>query len=201
MKNNRIPLLPGVCYHIFNHANGFENLFRNKGNYDFFLKKYIKYIPAIADTYVYCLMPNHIHLVVRIKSEEDLPAYCKVDGKANSNKICQQFGNVFSAYAQAFNKQQSRMGGLFIPNFKRKPVENAAYFRSLIPYVHLNAVVAKFVSHPADWPHSSFATYLSDCPSRLDRERVFNFFGGREGFLQAHKLPVEDWFLKFMEDW
>lgn len=59
-------LQPGISYHIFNHANGFENVFCNDGNYWFFLAKYRKYISPIAETYAYCLMPNHFHIVVRI---------------------------------------------------------------------------------------------------------------------------------------
>jgi REP element-mobilizing transposase RayT len=61
------PLQPGFYYHIYNHANGSENLFLNEDNYNFFLKKYSSYIRPVADTFAYCLMPNHIHVLVRIK--------------------------------------------------------------------------------------------------------------------------------------
>ncbi len=60
-------LIPDSSYHIFNHANGFENIFRHEANYYFFLEKYWKYIGPVAETYAYCLMPNHFHLVVRIR--------------------------------------------------------------------------------------------------------------------------------------
>jgi hypothetical protein len=62
------PLLePGAYYHIYNHANGSDNLFRNDDNYMFFLKKYSEFISPVADTFAYCLMPNHFHLAVRMK--------------------------------------------------------------------------------------------------------------------------------------
>lgn len=61
------PLQPNTSYHIFNHANGFENIFRHEANYCFFLKKYAKYIGPVAETYAYCLMPNHFHLVARMR--------------------------------------------------------------------------------------------------------------------------------------
>ncbi|MBW8331475.1 MAG: hypothetical protein K0M40_05630 [Prolixibacteraceae bacterium] len=61
------PLQPDTSYHIFNHANGFENVFRKEENFYFFLEKYRLYISPIAETYAYCLMPNHFHLVVRIR--------------------------------------------------------------------------------------------------------------------------------------
>lgn len=63
-------LTPDTTYHIFNHANGFENVFREPENYRYFLEKYRLYISPIAETYAYCLMPNHFHLVVRIRKRE-----------------------------------------------------------------------------------------------------------------------------------
>jgi REP element-mobilizing transposase RayT len=61
------PLQPDTSFHIFNHANGFENIFRKEENFYYFLEKYRLYISPIAETYAYCLMPNHFHLVVRIR--------------------------------------------------------------------------------------------------------------------------------------
>ena len=59
-------------YHIYNHANGNDNLFRNEENYAYFLKRYAYFIHPIAKTYAYCLMPNHFHLLVKIRSEEGI---------------------------------------------------------------------------------------------------------------------------------
>lgn len=56
------------CYHICNHANGFENLFQNEENMRFFLGRYERYISPIVETYAYALMPNHFHFVIRIIS-------------------------------------------------------------------------------------------------------------------------------------
>lgn len=106
MKNNELPLEPGATYHVFNHANGFENLFVNEGNYGYFLRKYAEHVPPVATTLAYCLMPNHIHLMVRIKPADELPDSLKLSGSCDPKKISKQFGNLFSAYAQAFNKQQ-----------------------------------------------------------------------------------------------
>jgi putative transposase len=63
-------LQPNQTYHIFNHANGFENLYLEDENYRFFLEKYQLYIHPIVETYAYCLLPNHFHLVVRIRRRE-----------------------------------------------------------------------------------------------------------------------------------
>jgi putative transposase len=66
---------PGKVYHIYTHANGFENLFRSQENYRYFLERYTQFIPSIADTLTYCLMPNHIHFLVRIKTKEQIIDY------------------------------------------------------------------------------------------------------------------------------
>ena len=65
-------LIPNQSYHIFNHANGFENIFIEDENYRFYLEKYQEYISPIAETYAYCLMPNHFHVVVRIRKREQI---------------------------------------------------------------------------------------------------------------------------------
>ena len=59
-------------YHIYNHANGNENLFREQKNYEYFLEKYKQHINPIAETIAWCLMPNHFHLLVKIKTEEEI---------------------------------------------------------------------------------------------------------------------------------
>ena len=65
-------LEPSKYYHIYNHANRFENIFINDENFRFFLEKYQLYLLSVADTLAYCLMPNHFHLLIKIKIEEEL---------------------------------------------------------------------------------------------------------------------------------
>lgn len=59
-------------YHIYNHANGCENLFREEKNYTFFIDKYREHTEAVAETMAWCLMPNHFHILLRIKSEKEI---------------------------------------------------------------------------------------------------------------------------------
>jgi len=62
----------GTTYHIYNQANGSENLFKENENYRYFLQQYKKYIHPIAHTYAYCLLPNHFHFLLAIKGEREL---------------------------------------------------------------------------------------------------------------------------------
>ncbi len=71
-------LQPDRSYHIYNHANGSENIFRTEANFNYFLEKYRMYIPPISETYAYCLMPNHFHLVVRIRKRETIEALIRM---------------------------------------------------------------------------------------------------------------------------
>ncbi len=84
-------LLPAKYYHIYNHAIGSENLFRSDENYYYFLKKYALHISPIADTYAYCLLPNHFHLLIQIKDVDSLiktfPTRHMRLGKEDKNRL------------------------------------------------------------------------------------------------------------------
>ena len=72
MQDKKAILIPDATYHIYNRANGNERLFLTDQNYHYFLEKYSQYISPIADTFCYCLMPNHFHFLIKIESEESL---------------------------------------------------------------------------------------------------------------------------------
>lgn len=161
-----IPLTPGNSFHIFNHANGFENVFYNEENFRYFLEKYWFYISPVADTYAYCLMPNHFHVVVRIRKREEIEAlirkknfgkvknviskidkhdlnFSKVNEFSDSQiqkYISKQFANLFSCYTQFFNKMYHRMGSLFVKNFKREQIHDKRHFLNAVTYTHRNPI-------------------------------------------------------------
>src|SRR5438045_1473966 len=72
-----ILLEAGGVYHIYNHAVGSDNLFREEENYLFFLRKFESRILPVADILAYCLMPNHFHFVLRIREKQELLSYFK----------------------------------------------------------------------------------------------------------------------------
>jgi len=59
-------------YHIYNRTNNKELLFKDEENYRYFLSLFQKYISPIAHVYAYCLIPNHFHFVLQIKSDQEL---------------------------------------------------------------------------------------------------------------------------------
>jgi putative transposase len=154
------PLLSETVYHIYNHANGNENLFRTDENYHYFLRKYGEYMYPMFDTYAYCLMPNHFHLMVRVRSEADVLEYLRLTKPTLtgfktlsefSETISKQFGHLCNGYTQSYNKMYGRMGSLFIRPFKRKSVTDEVYFTQLIAYIHNNPVHHGICKDLLDW--------------------------------------------------
>lgn len=59
----------GYFYHIYNRGNNKENLFLEEDNYVYFLNLISKYLLPVSDTYSYCLLKNHFHILLKIKEE------------------------------------------------------------------------------------------------------------------------------------
>jgi putative transposase len=187
---------PSTYYHIYNHANGFENLFQSDENYRFFLAKWGKYIAPVADTYAYCLMPNHFHALIRIKDEEKLKVTFRIadlTGFQNlSGLISKQFSNLFNSYAKAYNKQYNRRGSLFNRPFKAKQITSDTYLTRVIFYIHHNPLHHGFTKHIADWPHSSYHAVVSDKPTHIKRKEVQNWFGSKRDLEKFHHQAIKD---------
>ncbi|HPR59342.1 MAG TPA: hypothetical protein PLF35_00260 [Prolixibacteraceae bacterium] len=205
------PLKPNTSYHIFNHANGFENVFREPENYRYFLEKYRQHISPVTETFAYCLMPNHFHLVVRIRKRETIEklilkknsnsTLSKVQNFGKGNKIesssisdaviekflSKQFANFFSCYTQSFNKRYNRMGSMFIKNFKREPITDKQHFFNAVIYTHRNPVHHGFRTNFADWPYSSYFDVLEMKSDIIEIEKLLKTFGGRETFFEMHR--------------
>ena len=197
-------LQPNSSYHIFNHANGFENIFIEDENYRFFLDKYNQYILPIAETYAYCLLPNHFHLVVRIRRKEILEEVFRNFKSTNFSKvqnfgkvevtdnmieyyISKQFANLFSCYTQSFNKVNKRRGSLFLKNFRREPIENKAYFLNAVIYTHRNPVHHAFCDRYTDWSYTSFCEIKERNSQMIEVEKLLRMFGGRDSFIDLHE--------------
>ena len=60
-------------YHVYNRGNNRETIFKSPENYLYFLKLLKKYISPVAELFSYCLLPNHFHLVLKLKDDDQLP--------------------------------------------------------------------------------------------------------------------------------
>lgn len=195
---------PKKSYHLYTHANGSENLFRNDENFRYFLKRYEAFIPGVADTLAYCLMPNHLHLLVRIKGEAELKTFFKsklkvksettgVDNESNkdlSGLVILQFSHLFNAYTKAYNKFYNRRGSLFTRAFRRKEIINDSYFTNIIHYIHHNPLHHGFVKQLTDWHWSSYQDFLLPELTPV-QQQVINWFGNRQQFVQFHQQVLQ----------
>lgn len=193
------PLQPDSFYHLYNHANGTENLCKTKENYRFFLQQYGLFTQEVLDSYAYCLMPNHFHFLVKVKSEESLASFWMkkfpnktLQGhKPLEELVARQLAHFFNSYTQSFNKMFDRKGSLFMPRFKRKRIESDLYLTRVVHYIHANPVHHGFVKEIHDWPYSSYHAFLSSKPTKLQREYVLHWFGGVSGSEEFHKQKVD----------
>ena len=191
-------------YHIWTHANGDENLFRGERNYTYFLDRYSYYIEPVANTFAYCLMPNHLHLMVRVKGEDEIRKSFNgkdLTGFENlSGLVSKQFSNLFNAYSKAYNKMYKRRGSLFERQFNRKPITSDTYFGTLIAYIHNNPVHHGFTTSPGQWPHSSWHAYVQQKITKVKREEGLSWFGGHDEFLSVHRNIVMGKAISLFED-
>ena len=183
------PIIPGQFFHIYNRGINGTDLFMENDNYTYFLNLYDKYIGPIADTYSWCLMKNHVHVLVYIKKDNEInPEELSYKTVSKPRKISAsiQFGHLFNAYCQAFNKRFKRTGSLFESPFERKLVNNDVYFKKLIYYIHYNPVHHRFTDIVSDYPWSSYYTVLSQKKSKLKRMELIERFENIENFKIYH---------------
>jgi putative transposase len=182
------PLKPGVFYHIFNRGTNRENVFVEERNYRYFLQLYLKYIESVAETFAYCLLKNHFHLLVRMKEVEDpIPLGSMA------------FSNFFNAYAKAINKAYGRTGSLFQHPFGRIPVLTQSYLMQLVRYIHLNPQKHGLIGDFREWPWSSYHSFDQTLKvsetfrvSTIHRDEVIGWFDDTKGFITAHQMPIDE---------
>lgn len=95
--------------------------------------------------YAYCLMDNHVHLLIQ---------------PSNGQELWQVVKRLNVAYAIHFNNHYERIGHLFQDRFKSEPVEDMDYFYELLRYIHNNPVKAGITKTPDLYPYSSFAELI-----------------------------------------
>lgn len=198
---------PSKSNHLFTHSNGFENHFRSVENYRYFLIRYEHFIPSVADKLAYCLMPNHLHLLVYAKDEEEFLAYFKTNNPTNDliglvgkskeylsglgNLVILQFSNLFNAYTKAFNKLFQRIGSLFTRSFRRKKITNNTYFTKVIQYIHPNPIHHSYVKNFHEWKWNSFSEILQEEPSVVKSEEIINWSGTKEAYQSFHQRHID----------
>lgn len=125
--------------------------------------------------HAYCLMDNHVHLLIQEK-EDDIA------------RIMKRIGITYVSY---FNKKYHRIGTLFQDRYKSEKVEDDKYLLTVMRYIHNNPVVAGLVKKPGAYKWSSYNNYLTQEKGIMvtDTELILGMFASnsesaKEGFLE-----------------
>ena len=130
-------------------------------------------LQPLCALYAYCLMSNHIHLLMRERDD-------------TVSEVVKKLG---ITYAHYFNKKYGRNGHLFQDRFRSEPVDSMEYFVILLRYIHQNPVKSGIVETVEDYPWSSWNEYVgqdilgnplcavSSVLARIDRQNLVGLVG------------------------
>ena len=165
---------PGGFLHIYNRGVGGQNIFNEKDDYEYYLEK-LKRVQEEKNitTLAYCLMPNHIHLLLHQVGEEGISPFVS---------------SLHTSYAKIFNGKYGHFGHLFQGRFKQVIIQRDEHLQYLVVYIHLNPVEAGLVAHPKNYPWSSWKAYArgaTELPCNPDI--LLEIFDGRKKYLEVEK--------------
>lgn len=135
--------------------------------------------------YAYCLMNNHIHLLIQEKEE-------------TLGKIFQRLG---AAFVYWYNEKYQRTGHLFQNRYKSEPVESRRYFITVIRYIHQNPFKAGLIRNIDGYPWSSYHEYM-DKPTLCHTSDVLRIFSAdhnhpQKAFQSFHQIDNDDQCLEY----
>jgi putative transposase len=147
-------MLAGVPAHVIQRGNNRVPCFVNDEDRYFYLFHLARSLGRCGcELHAYCLMTNHVHLLLTPKAIESCAALMKHIGQLHS---------------QYFNKRYGRTGSLWEGRFRSCLVQSQGYVLACYRYIELNPVRASMVIHPRDYPWSSYRNNaLGEATARL----------------------------------
>jgi putative transposase len=208
----KAPFSPGNSYHlVFRSVDGIR-LFEEQDDYALFLRQYAHYLQPFLDTLAYNLLANHSHFIVQVKERKPLIQQLmtipnKFKTCAMNRVICdnsndhlvdqmveRQVNSFMSSYVLTKNKSLDRKGGMFQSPFRRSFITNDAHLNQAIIYVHANAEKHGIVKDFKQYQHSSYNEILWENSTYVCAEKVLQFFGGRNRFIDLHKTQIDHFY-------
>ena len=161
-------------YHVVLRGINRQQIFEDDEDYE----RYLALLKQYQETsgyalYAYCLMPNHIHLLMK-EGKEDLG---------------QTFKRIGASFVYWYNLKYDRTGHLFQDRYRSEVVEDDAYLLTVTRYIHRNPVKAGLCQEPEEYQYSSFANYKRD--PLIDSTLIIGITGEEE-FFHYHHLNNED---------
>jgi len=145
IEKNKISY-PGGCFHVYSRGNNKQEIFLEEYDYLKYLEKLREYKNKHKISILcYCLMPNHIHLLLRQDSE---------------TPIYKLMSSLHTSYSMHFNRKYNRVGHVFQGRFRQKEVDKDEYLLQVSSYIHLNPVKDGLVEKLNDYQWSSYPDYI-----------------------------------------
>lgn len=155
---------PGVVLHITARGNHRNDIFRDQEDFQIYLgliKEALEFYNGEFEVYAYCLMDNHVHLLVKCKEKH----------------ISMFISRIHSLYAKIFNKKYRYIGYLFQNRYFTEVIENDSQFLSTCRYIHLNPIRAKMVGKPEEYEWSSYSMTIGLSEEKIvNSEKILNYF-------------------------
>ena len=151
-------------YHIMMRGIDKRSIFMQNQDYKQFLIQLQRAkIKSDINVLAYCLMKNHVHLLLKEGHEE----------------IGNTVRRINVGYALYHNYTHERVGHLFQDRFKSEAVNDDGYLYTVFRYIHQNPVKAGLVNKIEDYPWSSYGEYLRRAPKWVDKDPQVNPFWER----------------------
>ena len=126
------------------------------------------------EIYTYCLMDNHVHMVIRVKD----------------NFLSKSMQSLEVRYSSYFNKKFNRTGHLFQNRFFSKKVENLNYFLTVCKYIHRNPEKAN-MEKTENYKWSSYQEYVGK-EKIIDKSVLLYYFGDNMEEFEKFTLINDD---------
>ena len=143
----RLPrlVLPGIPYHVTQRGNRRQQTFFEDGDYALYRDLLAEAAErAGAEVWCYCLMPNHVHLIV-VPADED--------------GLRRTFADAHRRYTGYINARNRWTGHLWQGRFGAVAMDEE-HLANAVRYVALNPVRARLVTRAEDWRWSSVTAHL-----------------------------------------
>jgi putative transposase len=125
--------------------------------------------------YAYCLMDNHVHLLIAGEHE----------------RLGNLVKRINTSYVYYFNKKYGRIGHLFHDRYKSEPVETDAYLLEAVRYIHSNPIKAGISDSLNNYQWSSYHYYIDECKnstSIIESDNILSMFSkNRENAVKLFK--------------
>ncbi|MEX2618188.1 MAG: transposase [Alphaproteobacteria bacterium] len=177
----RLPrlVLPGVPCHVTQRGNRRARTFFEDGDYALYRDLVAQAAAkAGAEVWCYCLMPNHVHIIVT---------------PSDADGLRRTFADAHRRYTGYINARNRWTGHLWQGRFGAVAMDEA-HLAAAVRYVSLNPVRARLVSRAEDWPWSSVRAHLAERDDALVRVGpVLERYGSFAGFLGQDRDDAAAW--------